>query len=137
ISISTQTIQLLCESGIPVVYLSMGHWFYGITGGFGLRNAYAKAAQFKAAADRSFCLRMAKAFVMAKGKNQRTLLQRNSDKDLGQDLDSMARLVKTVENAASLEELLGIEGNLAAYYFAGFKHMLRPKAVDDLSFDFN
>ena len=137
ISISTQTIQLLCESGIPVVYLSMGHWFYGITGGFGLRNAYAKAAQFKASADRSFCLRMAKAFVTAKGKNQRTLLQRNSDKDLGQDLDSMARLVKKVENAASLEELLGIEGNLAAYYFAGFKHMLRPKAVEDLSFDFN
>lgn len=137
ISISAQTIQLLCDSGIPVVHLSMGHWFYGITSGFGLKNAYAKAAQFKAAADRSFCLRIAKSFVAAKGRNQRTLLQRNADRDVGPELDSMTRLVRKVENAASLEELLGIEGNLAAYYFSGFRHMLRPKAVEDLTFDFN
>lgn len=137
ISVSPQTIQMLCDAGIPVVHLSMGHWFYGITSGFGLKNAFAKAAQFRMAVDRGACLRLARAFVQAKGRNQRTLLQRNSDKDLDQELEFMARLIRKVENAASLEELLGIEGNLAAYYFASFRHMLRPKAVEDLSFDFN
>lgn len=137
VSLSAQTIQLLCDSGIPVVHLSMGHWFYGITSGFGLKNAFAKSAQFRRSTDRAFCLGLSKAIVAAKGKNQRTMLQRNSDKELGPDLDSMARLVKKAENAASLEELLGIEGNLAAYYFANFRHLIRPKAVDDPSFDFN
>jgi CRISP-associated protein Cas1 len=137
VSLSAQTIHLLCESGIPVAHLSMGHWFYGITSGFGLKNAYAKAAQFKASADRTFCLRLAKSIVAAKGQNQRTMLRRNSDKDLDPELESMGRLIKKVENVASLEELLGIEGNLAGYYFASFKHLIRPKAVEDLSFDFN
>ncbi len=37
VSISAQTIHLLCEVGIPVVHLSTGNWFYGITSGLGVR----------------------------------------------------------------------------------------------------
>ena len=33
VQVSTQAIQTLCEASIPVVYLSMGHHFYGITYG--------------------------------------------------------------------------------------------------------
>lgn len=38
--ITPQTLHLLCEEGIPVVHLSTGGWFYGITKGLGQRNAY-------------------------------------------------------------------------------------------------
>ena len=51
ISVSAQTIQLLCAAEIPIVHLSLGHWFHGITHGITLRNAYDRAAQFRAAAD--------------------------------------------------------------------------------------
>lgn len=136
ISISAQAIHFLCEMNIPIAHFSMGNWFYGITAGFGLRNGYTKAAQFKAAADGAFCLKIAKAFVFAKGQNQRTMLRRNSDKDLDLELEAMARLLKKVDAVSSLEELLGIEGNLASNYFSQFKHLLRPKSVSEISFDF-
>jgi CRISPR-associated protein Cas4 len=51
ISVTAQALHLLCERGIPVSHLSMGGWFYGISHGHGLRNAYDRAAQFAAAAD--------------------------------------------------------------------------------------
>jgi CRISPR-associated protein Cas1 len=137
ISLSAQAIHLLCEMNIPIAHFSMGHWFYGLTTGFGLKNAFAKAAQFKSAADPAFCLALSKSIVQAKGQNQRTMLRRNSDKDLDGELESMARLLRKVDDASGLDELLGIEGNLAAYYFASFKHLIRPKAVSDLAFDFN
>lgn len=77
ISISAQTIHLLCESGVPVVHLSMGHWFYGVTSGMGLRNSYDRAAQYQAAADPARRLAFARAVVAGKGANQRTMLSRN------------------------------------------------------------
>jgi CRISPR-associated protein Cas1 len=137
ISLSAQTIHMLCEANIPIAHFSMGNWFYGLTSGFGLKNAYAKASQFKAASDSAFCLRLAKAMVSAKGQNQRTMLRRNSDKDLDVELDAMARLLKKVGTVSGIDELLGIEGNLAGYYFSQFKHLIRPKAVSNLNFDFN
>src|SRR5690606_7037070 len=39
VGISTQTVHYLCEEGVPLVYVSRGHWFYGVTHGTGLRNA--------------------------------------------------------------------------------------------------
>ncbi|MFA6931081.1 MAG: CRISPR-associated protein Cas4, partial [Lentisphaeria bacterium] len=70
VSVSPAVFHLLAEHGIPVLHLSIGHWFYGISQGFGLRNAYDRAAQFAKAADSVFCLQLAKAIVTAKGSNQ-------------------------------------------------------------------
>jgi CRISPR-associated protein Cas1 len=33
-------IQALCEADIPVTYFSMGGWFYGMTRGHSLKNAF-------------------------------------------------------------------------------------------------
>ncbi|WP_428937267.1 CRISPR-associated endonuclease Cas4g/Cas1g [Fontivita pretiosa] len=133
ISVSAQTIHLLCEANIPIVHLSMGHWFYGITHGIALRNAYDRAAQFAAAADPNRCLAFARQLVAAKGANQRTLLRRNASPSQ-QLLDDMAGLISRAEQAPSLDQLLGIEGALAALYFKHFAHMLRPV---DLSTDWD
>jgi CRISPR-associated protein Cas1 len=38
VQISTQAVQGLCDRGIPVVYLSSGGWFYGITHGIEHKN---------------------------------------------------------------------------------------------------
>ena len=127
ISISPQAMHLCAEAGIPIVHLSMGNWFYGITQGFVLRNAYDRAAQFSAAASPSRCLSLAKAFVSAKAQNQRTMLRRNARESPDRSLDSMARSIGTVMTAESLESLLGIEGTIAASYFENFGLMLRPK----------
>lgn len=135
ISIGAQTIHMLCEAGIPVVHLSRGHWFYGITAGTTLRNAYDRAAQFRVSADPAACLRIARAMVFAKGANQRTLLGRNSRPQPKRLLEEMRTLLKKVPHAASLDELLGFEGAIAAKYFAGFPALLKPRDFE-ATFDF-
>jgi CRISPR-associated protein Cas1 len=130
ISISAQTVHLLCEAAIPVVHLSMGHWFYGITHGITLRNAYDRAAQFEAAGDRGRQLALAREIVRAKGANQRTLLRRNAAPEPDQALTAMAQLIEKIDQAHGTDELLGIEGNIAAQYFGSFARMLRPRDFD-------
>ncbi|MDO2321567.1 CRISPR-associated endonuclease Cas1, partial [Escherichia coli] len=88
------------------VHMSMGHWFYGLTPGFGLRNAYDRACQFRLAASPSLCLELSKSIVTAKGQNQRTLLRRNARGDVNSALDEMARMLKRVDGASNLQELL-------------------------------
>lgn len=130
ISISAQTIHLLCEAGVAVVHLSRGHWLYGITQGITLRNAYDRAAQFQAAADPTQCLSAARAFVQAKALNQRTMLVRNSRPKPTASLRQMATLLRKVEHARDLQELLGLEGAIAAHYYANFGALLRPRDMD-------
>lgn len=130
VSVSAQTLHLLCEAGIPTVHLSMGHWFYGITSGITLRNAYDRAAQFEAATDPTRRLRFSRAIVAAKGANQRTMLRRNAEPRPERELLQMDRLITATEGAESVDELLGIEGALAADYFGAFGRLLRSSELD-------
>jgi len=132
IGISAQTLHLLCEGNIPVVHLSMGHWFYGITHGITLRNAFDRAAQFDTAARPDRCLAFARKLVADKARNQRTLLRRNAAASTAldaalRDIDDLAR---QIDQAASLGALLGLEGAVAAKYFARFADMLKPRDFD-------
>lgn len=127
VSVSAQALHLLCEASIPVAHFSSGHWFYGITHGMGLRNAFDRRAQFETAADPLRCLAFARSIVEAKGANQRTLIGRNvkpRPKDVGA---AMRALLKKVPHAGSPEELLGLEGGIAAHYFGAFGRALKPR----------
>lgn len=134
VQVTTQTLHLLCESGIPVVHVSRGFWFYGVTHGNNLRNAYDRAAQFAAAADPARCLGFAKQVVAAKVANQRTLLRRNAAELPERVADEFAQVLRDVEIATRTEQLLGCEGNGAAIYFRHFARMLKPR---DLSTDWD
>ncbi|MEM8784049.1 MAG: CRISPR-associated endonuclease Cas1 [Planctomycetota bacterium] len=132
IGVSAQTLHLLCEAGVPVVHLSMGHWFYGITQGINLRNAFDRAAQFNAAADPQRRLDFARQLVADKAANQRTLLRRNAPSDLQldrviRDLDDLTARLPQVQ---SLDAMLGTEGALAAVYFQHFNTLLKPRDLD-------
>lgn len=135
IQMTSSALHLCAERGVPVVHMSMGHWFYGLTHGIGLRNAYDRASQFRLAASPTFCLELSKAIVAAKGQNQRTLLRRNARGDVNSSLDEMARMLKRVDGASNLQELLGIEGTIARAYFGAFARMLRPKGDGSFAFD--
>ena len=132
IQISSQAVQTLCEASIPIVYLSMGHWFYGITTGIHLRNAYDRAAQFTMAADPKKCLSFAQQIVADKAENQRTLLRRNAPSDPQTDraLRDMENLINRIASTTSIEELLGMEGAIAAAYFGRFSQLLKPRDFD-------
>jgi CRISPR-associated protein Cas1 len=132
VQISTQAVQTLCEASIPVVYLSTGHWFYGISHGIHLRNAYDRVAQFQFAGDPARCLTFARQVVADKAENQRTFLRRNAPADTLTEraLADIDDLVARIASIESIDKLLGIEGAIAAAYFGRFSTLLKPRDFD-------
>lgn len=130
VQISTQAIQELCESGVPVNYFSMGGWYYGTTTGMSTKNVFLRKKQFRLADDESFCVRMARQLVAGKIRNQRVMLQRNHVEPPAETLLGMKQMIEAAERARSLEQLLGIEGNAARLYFGEFAGMIKPEDED-------
>ncbi len=134
ISLSAQCLHLLCERGIPVVHLSMGNWFYGVTFGISLKNAYARASQFTTASDEAKSLAIAKAFIEAKTRNQRTLLRRNARSSVEKTLSEMKKSIDRIERCKNTEELVGLEGSIAALYFSEWGKMLAENSPTNTFF---
>jgi CRISPR-associated protein Cas1 len=141
VQISTQAVQDLCGRGIPIVYLSSGGWFYGITRGMDHKNIGLRQRQFAAAASADRCLQIATRLVGVKIRNCRTIIRRNAEDPPARTLERLKQLVATAEKATSLESLLGIEGTAARIYFEAYGEMLKPPTDDKdagtLTFDFD
>lgn len=146
IQISTQAIQSLCEMEIPVTYFSMGGWFYGITRGHTLKNVFLRMEQFRLAQDEAKCLSLARQFVHGKIRNHRTMLMRNHLEPPQPVILKLKRASEDALAAASIEELLGIEGAAASQYFQQFNGMVKiadeleqnpPGETKQLAFNFN
>lgn len=142
IQISTQAIQALCTAEVPVCYFSQGGWFYGITSGLTTKNVFLRQSQFRLATEPWFALRLARKLVTGKIRNQRVMLMRNHEEPPRLALDQMREMAGRAEEAGSLEELLGIEGNGARLYFGAFDGMIKREEGDGdrgsggFSFDF-
>jgi CRISPR-associated protein Cas1 len=143
IQLSTSVIQACCEHGIAISYFSMGGFFYGFTRGHTLPNVTARIAQFAAAASPERAVRIARAMLHGKIRNQRTLLQRNHASPEAAALRALKWLAVTALGTDALPALLGIEGAAARVYFASFSGMLRvsrdrdtPDLAQRFAFDF-
>ncbi len=139
IQLSTQAIQTLCEAGVPICYFSQGGWFYGITTGMNTKNVFLRRAQFRLAEEKWFALRLARRLVGGKIRNQRTMLQRNHVEPEAAVLRELKEMASRAEEAASLEELLGLEGNAARLYFGAFAGMIKTEDGEgpgEFRFDF-
>ena len=77
IQMSTQAVQELCSSEVPICYFSRGGWFYGITTGLNTKNVFLRRSQFRLAEQEWFCMRLARRLTAGKIRNQRTMLLRN------------------------------------------------------------
>lgn len=141
IQLTTQAVQALCEAEVPVCYFSQGGWFYGITTGLGTKNVFLRKAQFRFADHEPFCVRLARALVAGKIRNQRTMLLRNHIEPPQRALVEMKEMAGRAESANSLDELLGIEGNAARLYFGAFSGMIKAgkdgEEDSPFRFDFN
>lgn len=138
VGLSHSVIQSLCDEGIPIVHYSTGLWFHGITSGVQIRNSFGRVAQYAAAADESRSLWLAQKVVKAKIQNSRTLLRRNTPSGSDRDhvLDRLEQSGQAVKGVGSIQELLGVEGDAARWYFGAFGRMLEPRGFSpSLSFE--
>ncbi len=131
VGISTAAVQALCEADVPVTYFSMGGWFYGFTRGHSLKNVFTRVEQFRRARDVVVCLWLARSFVRGKILNQRVMLMRNHLEPPGPILAKLRNSAETALATQSLDELLGVEGAAASFYFGQFGGMI--KVEDELA----
>ena len=128
VSITTPALAALLEREIPVTFHSHGGWFRGVAHGIGHRNVEIRTAQYRMSFDEAACLRFAKELVAAKITNQRTILRRNwrgPPEERQAALDRLGAARKSADGAATLAQLLGVEGDAAAVYFRAFAGLLK------------
>lgn len=142
-TLTTPALHECMRRGIPVTYLSYGGWFIGHCVGIGHRNVETRTYQYKASFDDEFCLKLARRLVGAKIANCRTLIRRNWRDTGNGDSKAPDELLTGLRSdmghalrAASLEELLGIEGSSASRYYRKFPALLRKGDDPEMNFDF-
>ncbi len=123
---SSAVVRECCQRDIPIIHMSGAGWLHGITTGASHKNVELRSEQFRAARDDDRRLVVARPLVAAKIQNCRVLLRRNGSA-ADRDLEILRGFAEAAVRAASLEELLGIEGSAARLYYGSFSTMLKPE----------
>lgn len=125
VQLSAQALREIIARGVPVCHFSYGGWFHAITSGMTHKNVELRIAQYATAADKQQSLALARAFIVGKIRNSRTLLRRHLDGDSGRLLPQLAELAAKAENAPDAGTLLGLEGTAARSYFPALARLLK------------
>ncbi|HMV68456.1 MAG TPA: CRISPR-associated endonuclease Cas1 [Myxococcota bacterium] len=125
VAVTTPLLHELAQAEIPVALHSFGGWYQGSFLPVSGHNVLTRVAQHEAARDRSRSLELARAFVDAKVRNQRTLLRRNARGVPPEALGALQDTLEQLPRAADHDTLRGLEGNAARVYFANFQRMIR------------
>jgi CRISPR-associated protein Cas1 len=131
---STQLIHEAMASGRSISWLSAGGRYLG--GAFPplAKNFHVRRAQFRLMENSEACLGLARRVVTAKIMNCRTLLRRNGPKGAA-ELGELRRHLHAARRAASVEELMGIEGLAARSYFPAFAGLIAARGLAGLEWE--
>ena len=125
IGLTTPLVDILLERGIPVTFLSKEGTFRGQLEGPLTPHVALRRNQYRRLEDAAFVLEMASAFVRAKLRHMRALLQRHNreapDEHVQAAVDRLASALSAVEQKRSLSSLRGLEGAATAAYFGVFR----------------
>ncbi len=132
IGLTTPLIDALLYEGIPVIFLTRDGDYRGSLNGTLTPHVPLRRAQYRALEKPGFILEMAKGFVRAKLRHQRTLLQRHnrppqSDPEIAHVIERMAQAIDEVDRKTSLSSLRGLEGAATAAYFSGYRRLFDPE----------
>jgi len=132
VQLTTPAVALLLQNEVDVVFFSRYGKFRGRIVHTGSKFAQLRHAQLQKMTDEESALRIARAVVVGKLSNQRTVLQRqirdmppsHQKRWIEEALKGMKALMHKAESASSLDSLRGYEGKAGAYYFEAFRTLL-------------
>ncbi|EDX74508.1 CRISPR-associated protein Cas1, putative [Coleofasciculus chthonoplastes PCC 7420] len=138
--ISTQALHFCVTQGIGVHFISGGGRYIG---SFDTRQGsiQRRIHQYQALSQPDTCLELARKLVTCRGQGQRKFLMRGKRGSQGKSaklkraIAQMKAVLKNVSSAPSRESLLGLEGNLAASYFAALPCLIAATVPPELRFD--
>jgi CRISPR-associated protein Cas1 len=135
--ITTQALRFCTDHDLGVHWVSTsGIHFASLVAGAG--QVQRRVRQYRALADETTCMRLARALVLAKieGEHRYLLRATRSDRDSRLDLrpalDGLQAALRSAGNAASRDSLRGAEGSAAVHYFDGLRALLGSQVPDEL-----
>lgn len=130
VQVSTQALTVFADHEIPVAFLSAAGRLVAMMDPLGPTSSAVRSAQVRVLDRASRALELARAVVMAKISNQRTLLMRNHADLPARVASELLLALQGAERAATMNELRGHEGNAASIYFRHFAGMFKPGAIE-------
>lgn len=132
VSCSPPLMQLCAERGVKISFLSENGRFWARVEGPVSGNVLLRRQQYRWADDHEQSAGIARAVVIAKIANQRTVLQRalrdHPETVGGQEIkaatDDLGRVLANLQKPHSLDCVRGMEGDAARRYFAVFDHLI-------------
>jgi len=132
-SLSSNCVKQFMERDINLTWLSSRGRLYGRLESTRNVNIYRQRKQFSCGENNEFCLALAKKIVVAKVKNQITILRRyqrnRSEKLVNHIMEAMARLLPIMERVNSKDKLMGHEGIAARSYYQGLAVLVDPEFI--------
>lgn len=129
---SPKLMQLCCERGVALSFLTKYGKFQGRVTGKVSGNILLRKNQYRWTDDDETCVRLAKRFIAVKIMNCRAVLHR-AVRDHSEVVDTallvsimklMSDLGKKVDKVKDLGTLRGVEGQAANLYFSGFDELI-------------
>jgi CRISPR-associated protein Cas1 len=132
VGVTSALLASCAEHGLSVVLLDEGSRFKARVEGPVSGNVLLRREQYRRAENDEECLRIAKRFVVAKIHNSRIVLQHYArdypeikEAGVGEAIASLDISKQNAITSLSLDELRGVEGRAARYYFDAFPSLLR------------
>lgn len=131
VQVTTQALHFLMQEGIDVSYLKRSGAYIGHMAADSSKNIFLRLAQHEWYQSVDRRLDMARRIVENKVQNQIALIRSfrwNQDEyDHKNDLHEMERVLKSLKEKETSNEIMGVEGVCSAIYFRAYGHMFRCK----------
>jgi CRISPR-associated protein Cas1 len=132
VSCSPFLLQLASEHGVSVTFCTEHGRFIARMQGPVSGNVLLRRAQYRATDDAALAAGIARAVVLAKIANCRTVLLRAGretdvqarEQQFGTAVGRLHRIQTQVETATDLDMIRGMEGDAASTYFSAFDHLI-------------
>lgn len=129
---SPSLMQKCLQQGIDISFISPSGHFKGRVSGKPKGNVYLRRTQYRIADLEPISLSISQNFILGKVYNQRWMIERFiRDHSLQIDVEKFHAISKTlhdglqsIQESKTMDELRGIEGNLATEYFSIFDDMI-------------
>ncbi|MDO5334879.1 MAG: CRISPR-associated endonuclease Cas1 [Coriobacteriia bacterium] len=130
--LSTQLVRECLSSGATIGYFTDSGHYFGRLSSFEQANPFRQKRQVFLTENHQFCLCWSKIVVRAKILNSITLLE--TMKELcsfsPEELSGLFHSLEFLDDAASVDEVLGFEGNAAKAYFACYGRLFANSQFD-------
>ena len=129
VQLTTQALNMLLGNGIDIIYMSKAGKLKGRILAAKGGGAILRLAQYSAFLNVNTRLGIAKSIVTTKINNQASIIKKykyhDTNSQFNNHLLELQKYTELVDTANTIEEIMGVEGISARYYWYCFRHLLK------------